>query len=210
MKFSSYILGAIATAALSCSPMLLAAQSSQYPASSQPSTTQSGTTSASSDTASNTGSRTSSLTSKDQKFVREAAQGGLAEVELGKLAAEKASSDQVKKFGQRMADDHSKANDELKELASKNGIQLPTDLDSKDKALKDRLSKMSGSDFDKAYMQSMVKDHKKDVADFRKESTSGSNNDVKQFATQTLPTLEEHLKQAQSISPSAGTTGSGQ
>jgi putative membrane protein len=150
------------------------------------------------------------LTSKDQKFVREAAQGGLAEVELGKLAAEKASSDQVKKFGQRMADDHSKANDELKELASKNGIQLPTDLDSKDKALKDRLSKMSGSDFDKAYMQSMVKDHKKDVADFRKESTSGSNNDVKQFATQTLPTLEEHLKQAQSISPSAGTTGSGQ
>jgi putative membrane protein len=187
--------------------MLLAAQSDQYPAS-KPSTTQSG--SASSDTTSNPGSRTSTLTASDQKFVREAAQGGLAEVELGKLAAEKASSDDVKKFGQRMADEHGKANDELKQVASKNGIQLPTDLDSKDKALKARLSKLSGTEFDKAYMQNMVKDHEKDVADFRKESTSGSNSDVKQFATETLPTLEDHLTKAHSVSASAGSAASGQ
>src|SRR5213082_3489499 len=89
-----------------------------------------------------TSSRTSSgqLSAADQNFVKKAAEDGLAEVELGKLATEKASSDEVKKFGQRMVDDHSKANDQLKQLASKLGVNLPSDLEAKDKALKDRLS----------------------------------------------------------------------
>jgi putative membrane protein len=144
---------------------------------------------------------TSQLSAADQSFVKKAAAGGMAEVELGKLATEKASNDDVKKFGQRMVDDHSKANDQLKQLASQKGITVPSDLEAKDKALKDRLSKLSGAEFDRAYMKNMVRDHNKDVAEFRKESKSAKDNDLKNFASQTLPTLEDHLKQAKSIAP---------
>ena len=122
-------------------------------------------------------------------------------MELGKLATEKASSDDVKKFGQRMVDDHGKANDQLKQLASSKGIEIPNALSAKDKATKSRLEKLSGEQFDKAYMNDMVKDHTQDVSEFKKESTSAKDSDVKSFASQTLPTLEEHLKQAQSIAP---------
>jgi putative membrane protein len=139
----------------------------------------------------------------DQRFVRDAAEGGMAEVELGKLAAEKGSSQDVKNFGQRMVDDHSKANSQLKQIASNEGITLPAKLDAKDRALKARLSKLSGENFDHAYMDNMVRDHKKDIADFQKESSSGSDPAVKQFASETLPTLQQHLQQAESIAPNA-------
>src|SRR5436190_5687346 len=108
--------------------------------------------------------------SADQRFVMEAAQGGMAEVELGQLAAQKAASDDVKKFGQRMVDDHTKANDQLKQVASQKSITLPTDIGAKNKAVKDHLEKLSGAAFDKAYMTHMVQDHKKDVAEFQKEA----------------------------------------
>jgi putative membrane protein len=137
----------------------------------------------------------------DQKFMKEAAQGGMAEVELGRLAQQKASSDDVKKFGQRMVDDHSKANDKLKELANAKGVNLPQSLNAKDQATKDRLSKLSGEQFDKAYMTDMLKDHKKDISAFQSESNMGHDVDVKNFATQTLPTLRDHLKDAQGIAP---------
>jgi len=143
----------------------------------------------------------------DQKFVMDAAKGGLAEVELGKLAQEKASSDQVKNFGKRMVDDHSKANDELQTLAKNKNITLPSDLDPKDKALKDRLSKLSGPAFDRAYMNAMLQDHRKDVSEFRTESTKGRDADVKAFASKTLPTLEDHLKLAQQTEKAVGTSG---
>lgn len=143
----------------------------------------------------------SSLSAMDRHFVKKAAKGGMAEVELGKLAAEKGQSDEVKKFGQRMVDDHSKANDQLKQLASSKGINLPTDLDAKDKSTKDRLSKLSGEQFDRAYMKDMVKDHTKDVAEFKKASDNAKDTDIRSFASQTLPTLEDHLKEAQSIAP---------
>jgi putative membrane protein len=142
-------------------------------------------------------SSSSQLSSADKTFVTKAAQGGMAEVQLGQLATEKAQSDDVKKFGQRMVDDHSKANDQLKSIASQKGVTLPTDLSAKDKAEKDRLSKLSGEQFDKAYMKAMVKDHKTDVAEFQKEANSGKDSDVKNFASQTLPTLQDHLKMAQ-------------
>lgn len=141
-------------------------------------------------------------TTADTKFMKEAAQGGMAEVALGRLAVEKASSADVKKFGQRMVDDHSKANDELKQLASQKNVSLPQDLSAKDKATKSTLESLSGEQFDHAYMKDMVKDHKKDVSDFRRESRSAQDPDVKRFATQTLPTLEDHLRQAESIAPS--------
>jgi putative membrane protein len=137
----------------------------------------------------------------DEKFVEKAAQGGMAEVELGQLATQKASSDDVKKFGQRMVDDHSKANEELKQVAGSKGIDLPMSLNAKDQATKDRLSKLSGDAFDRAYLQDMVKDHIKDVAEFQHESKSGKDSDIKNFASQTLPTLQEHLNQAKSIAP---------
>jgi putative membrane protein len=146
-------------------------------------------------------SGSSQLSAADQTFVKKAAQGGMAEVELGKLATQKASSEDVKKFGQRMVDDHTKANDQLKQIAGNKGVTLPTDLDSKDQALKDRLSKLDGEKFDQAYMKNMVRDHTKDVSEFRKESTSGKDSDLKSFASQTLPTLEDHLKEAKNIAP---------
>jgi putative membrane protein len=153
------------------------------------------------------GANTAAKAGSDQHFVMEAAKGGLAEVELGKLAQEKASSDQVKQFGKRMVDDHSKANDELKSIAQNKSITLPSDLDAKDKALRDRLSKLSGEQFDRQYMQHMVQDHRKDVAAFRTESKAGKDADVKAFAAKTLPTLEEHLKQAQDANKAVGTSG---
>ncbi|MGZ4788268.1 MAG: DUF4142 domain-containing protein [Terriglobales bacterium] len=137
------------------------------------------------------------LGAADKAFVKKAAQGGMAEVELGQLATQKAEGADVKKFGQRMVDDHSKANDQLKSLAEQKGVQLPTDLNAKDKALKDRLSKLSGEQFDRVYMQHMVQDHKKDVAEFQKEAKSAKDSDVKNFAQQTLPTLQDHLKMAE-------------
>src|SRR5207302_11467093 len=106
----------------------------------------------------------------DKTFVKKAAAGGLAEVELGQLATEKASSEDVKKFGQRMVDDHGKANDQLKQVASEEHITLPEGLSAKDKATKDRLEKLSGAQFDRAYMRDMVKDHRQDVAEFEHAS----------------------------------------
>jgi putative membrane protein len=150
---------------------------------------------------SNSTSDSGSVSASDEAFVREAAEGGMAEIALGELATEKASSDEVKKFGQRMVDDHSKAADELKEIASSKGIQVSDKLSAKDRMMKDRLSKLSGEQFDKAYMSDMVKDHTQDVADFKLESSSGTDPDVKHFAATTLPTLLDHLRQAKEIAP---------
>jgi putative membrane protein len=140
---------------------------------------------------------TAPLAGAEQAFLKEAATGGLMEVELGRLAAEKASNAEVKQFGQRMVDDHGKANQQLSTIAQQKNVQVPTELAGKAKADYDRLSKLSGEQFDRAYMQMMVRDHRKDVGDFRKQSTSAKDPDLKSFASQTLPTLEEHLKLAE-------------
>jgi putative membrane protein len=143
----------------------------------------------------------------DQTFMIKAAKGGMAEVQLGQLAADKGTSDEVKKFGQRMVTDHSKANDELKTLAQSKHITLPSEIDPKDKALHDRLANLSGAAFDRAYMRNMVADHKTDIAEFRMESKGGKDPDVKAWAEKTLPTLEDHLKQAQDANRAVGTSG---
>jgi putative membrane protein len=138
------------------------------------------------------------ISSSEAKFIKDAAQGGMMEVALGKLAQQKASSDKVKEFGKRMEQDHSKANDELKKLASDKGVQLTSALDSKHKAKVDKLTKLSGADFDKRYMSDMVSDHKEDVKDFEKQAEKAKDADVKQFASKTLPTLKQHLQLAES------------
>jgi len=145
------------------------------------------------------GSTASNSSEADNSFVNKAAQGGLAEVELGRLATQRASNSQVKEFGQRMVNDHSKANNELKETLGSRSTNLPTSLNSKDQALMDRLSRLSGKDFDKAYMKAMVDDHTEDVSEFQNEVNSGQNTDVKRWAEKTLPTLQEHLSMARDI-----------
>jgi putative membrane protein len=141
----------------------------------------------------------SMMNSMDKKFVMEAAMGGMAEVELGRLATERGMSDEVKQFGQRMVDDHSKANEELMQVASAKGMTLPTTLDAKHQAMVDKMSKMSGAAFDKAYKQEMLKDHRKDVASFEREAGKGMDAEVKGFAAKTLPTLKEHLSMIEAM-----------
>jgi len=143
------------------------------------------------------GASNDAMSAADSRFATKAAAGGMAEVKLGELAQKNASSPDVKAFGKKMVDDHTKAGDKLKSIASKDSINLPTSIDAKDQAVYDKLSKLNGAEFDKAYMQDMVKDHKTDVAEFQKESNSGKSADLKSFATETLPTLQEHLKMAQ-------------
>jgi putative membrane protein len=135
----------------------------------------------------------------DAQFAKKAAQGGLAEVKMGQLAEDKGTSDIVKKFGQRMVEDHSKAGDELKKAAAQELINLPDDISAKDKAAYDSLSKLSGAAFDRAYARDMVKDHEEDIVDFNKEASGGQKAAIKDFASQTLPILQDHLKQAKEM-----------
>jgi putative membrane protein len=137
--------------------------------------------------------------SGDNAFAMKAGQANLAEIELGKLALQKSMNDDVKKFAQMMIDDHGKALDELKGIAGKKNITLATDLDAEHKKLSDRLSKLSGAEFDRAYIPAMVDGHKKVAADLRKESQSGSDPELKAWASNVLPTVEAHLKQAETI-----------
>jgi putative membrane protein len=143
-------------------------------------------------------------TTPDARFVMGAAEGGMAEVELGQLAADKASNAKVKEFGHRMMADHAREGDELKALASSKNIMLPTSVSTKDKATKDRLSKLSGPSFDRAYMAEMVKGHLSASMDFRKEATSGHDPQIKEWATKTVGTVDEHLKAAREIQKELG------
>lgn len=156
---------------------------------------------------SKTAAKSGAPATADQAFAKEAAVGGMAEVELGNLAKQNAASADVKQFGDRMVTDHGKANDELKQWASGKNVTLPTDLDAKQKALKGRLSKLNGDAFDKAYMHEMVMDHQHDVAAFKKESASGKDAELKAWAGQTLPTLQDHLKMAQDTAAKVGAGG---
>jgi putative membrane protein len=141
-------------------------------------------------------SGTKASASADAAFMRQAAMDGMAEVELGRLASQNGSAAEVKQFGQRMADDHSKANDELKGLASQKQVTLPTEIDQKHRAMQDKFAKMNGAAFDKAYMAHMVTAHQQAVSLFQQESKAGKDAEVKAWAGKTLPTLQEHLKMA--------------
>jgi putative membrane protein len=142
------------------------------------------------------------LADADRQFVERAATGGVAEVEMGKLAQQKGTSDPVKQFGARMVQDHSKSNQELKQLARAKGISVPEAPTKAHHGEMDKLNKLSGADFDKQYMAHMVSDHQKNVAEFKKASESAQDGEVKAFASKTLPTLQEHLSRAQSINDS--------
>jgi putative membrane protein len=144
----------------------------------------------------------------DQKFMMDAAKGGMMEVQLGQTAQQKASSDGVKDFGKKMEQDHGQANKELAELAKAKNVSLPADPGEEKKTI-DKLSGLSGEAFDKAYIKTMVRDHKKDVKEFERESTNGMDSDVKAWAAKTLPTLREHLRMAEDLEKTVSGKGKG-
>ncbi|HET8547785.1 MAG TPA: DUF4142 domain-containing protein [Bryobacteraceae bacterium] len=133
----------------------------------------------------------------EQRFVNEAAEGGMAEVQMAQVAQKQAQSDQVKNLAQRIEQDHTTANNELKAFADKRGVSLPTAPGPKHQAVIDRLSKLQGAAFDRAYARQMVADHRKDVAKFERASNNLMDTDLKAFAAKTLPNLREHLRMAQ-------------
>jgi putative membrane protein len=147
----------------------------------------------------NNNNATTTVDENTQTFMTKAAGGGLMEVELGQLAQQNAKSERVKNFGQMMVRDHSQANDDLKAVARQKNVTLPETMPAEHQHHKDDLSKKTGAEFDKAYMKMMVDDHKKDIDAFEKASKDASDPDVKNFASQKLPTLRMHLDSAKAI-----------
>ncbi len=128
----------------------------------------------------------STLSAKDKSFMNEAAMGGMMEVEMGKMAQQKGKSDDVKKIGKRMETDHTKANNELMAIAKKKGVDLSK--------VKPKSHSMGDANFDKDYIDMMVKDHQKDLAAFQAEAKNGSDADVKAFASKTSGVIQKHLE----------------
>lgn len=149
----------------------------------------------------NTGDATQTA---DREFITKAVAGGMLEVKLGELAQQKASAADVKQFGQHMVDDHGKANTELKQLAESKNVPVATELKGDEKKMYDKLSALSGADFDRQYITGMIQDHKDDIADFEKESKEGKDSEAKAWATKTLPTLKSHYEMIQQVAQSHG------
>ncbi len=144
------------------------------------------------------------VTGGDLAFMNDAAPGGLAEVELGRLAVKQAASKEVKQFAERMIADHSKAGEELKQLAQQKKVMLPQEVNPKHKEIMETLSKLKGADFDREYVKAMVADHEKDVTAFESVAKGAVDADVKAFAAKTLPTLKLHLQMIQDIAAKMG------
>lgn len=138
----------------------------------------------------------------DAKFTTEAAVGGMAEVELGKMALEKSSNPQVKKFATMMVKDHGMANTELMAIAKQKNITLPSTVDDEHKKKMEDLSKKTGTDFDKAYVSAMVDGHKSTLKLMEDESKDGKDADLKAFATKTAPIVQSHLQMINKINDS--------
>jgi len=129
---------------------------------------------------------------KDKIFLRKAAQGGMAEVKLGQLAAQKGSSDDVKAFGQKMVDDHTRLNNDMAPIADSMGVRLPTNLNKEDQAEYDKLNGLSGNDFDMEYLSFMVKDHHKDLHEFRQEAASTTDPTLQAAVYNAAKVIHEH------------------
>jgi putative membrane protein len=142
----------------------------------------------------------------DAAFYKKAAEGGIAEVQMGKLAQDKSPTDSVKEFGAMMVTDHSAANDKLMAIAAKKDIKLPTSPSVGQMATKAKLEVLSGDTFDKSYIKGMVKDHQEDIKEFQTEAASGQDPDAKAYAAATLPTLKTHLKKIKAIAAAQGVT----
>ena len=150
------------------------------------------------------GREANTISHQDSSFMKSAAEGGMEEVKLGNLAEQNGASDRIKKFGQKMVNDHSKMNGDLQNLAGQKNFALPSSETIKEGASDKLLARKTGADFDKAYISDMVKDHESDIAEFQKEIDTGTDGDVKALATKALPILQDHLKMARDIAQELG------
>jgi putative membrane protein len=135
----------------------------------------------------------------DQAFVKKALQGGAAEVQLGQLAQQKSQSNDVKQFAQKMVEDHTQMGDQMKPIAKRIDVKQPTDISKKDRELIARLQGLSGDQFDQAYIQAMVKDHKQDLSEFKDEAQTTQNPSIKQAAQQDAQVIAQHLQMIEQI-----------
>jgi putative membrane protein len=135
----------------------------------------------------------------DQSFVKKALEGGTAEVQLGQLAQQKSQSEDVKQFGQKMVEDHTRLGDQMKPIAQQLGVKEPNGPSKKDKQLMAKLEGLSGQQFDQAYIQAMVKDHEKDLKEFQNEAQNGHDPNVKQAAQEGAGVISQHLQMIQQI-----------
>ena len=135
----------------------------------------------------------------DQSFVKKALEGGAAEVQLGQLAQQKSQSNDVKQFGQKMVEDHTQLGDQMKPIAKRLNVKQPTDVSKKDRELIARLEGLSGDQFDQAYIQAMVKDHKQDLSEFKDEAQTTQNPSIKQAAQQGAQVIAQHLQMIEQI-----------
>jgi putative membrane protein len=135
----------------------------------------------------------------NNEFVTKAAGGGMMEVAMGKLAQTNGGSQDIKDFGKMLETDHSNANDKLKSVAASENISIPTNMPDEHMKHVDELSGKKGADFDKAFINMMIEDHEKDIAEFKKAAGGNENAKVKEFASATLPVIEGHLSKAKTI-----------
>ena len=143
--------------------------------------------------------RSSTATAKEIAFIKKAADGGMAEVELGKLAVQNGQRDDVKEFGHQMIADHGKANENLKSVASKLMVTVPEKVGEKHQGMIDKMSKMLGTGFDTRYIEDMVADHEKDIAEFENARGEVTSEDLKKFIDETIPVMKEHLEMAKKM-----------
>ena len=139
------------------------------------------------------------LTVKDYKFLADAARGGRLEVQLGELAQQKGVNQAVRSFGQRMATDHLKVNDELSRIAARKGATMPVALSHGENSTMEHLQNLAGGEFDRAYASAMVKDHKTDLREFERAAKDLNDPDLRELAQKTLATLQQHLGMAQEM-----------
>jgi putative membrane protein len=144
----------------------------------------------------------------DRSFLKKALEGSMAEVQTGQMIVSKTSNDQVKQFAQRMVDDHTKLIDQAKPVAQQLGVQVPSGPDKKSQEMMNKLQSMSGDQLNKAYMKDMVKDHEKDLKEFKSEAQNAKNPQVKQLAEQGEQIIQSHLDEAKKVAESVGATSS--
>jgi putative membrane protein len=148
--------------------------------------------------------RSSSLSATDRNFILTAAESGAAEIELGRLAQQRAANPAIRQFGGQMVTEHSRAQDELTAIARNKGIEASTDLDARHRAMRDTLSKLPGAAFDQQYLQGQVEDHEAAISAFQREGQQGQDGDLTAFARRSLPMLTRHLDEARDLARGGG------
>lgn len=196
-SYSRILLGLVPTLLASAMAVAQTHSGGEQTQTNEPSTTAPGTPGTSTGDMSDNNQQLQSMA--DQAFVRKALEGGAAEVQLGQLAQQKSQSDDVKQFAQKMVEDHTQLGDQMKPIAKRLNVRQPTDVSKKDRELIAKLGGLSGDQFDQAYIQVMVKDHKQDLSEFKDEAQTTQNPSIKQAAEQGAQVIAQHLQMIEQI-----------